>query len=318
MADYGLIPISVSSLQPMDTAMMDLYMLRDSAEPQLYRASTVPLEQRDLVNLKSRGITHLYIKSAQREAYQAYLRDTLDEWLKDPSLSLELRVSRLNELFSESISNSYKKTDPEDAIQLSTEFGRLTSSLLNDSQVVADDLMQVLKHDYTTFTHSSNVSYYAVMLAKELGFSSKDLAEIATGGLLHDVGKIEIDERILTKPGKLDDAEFRQIRRHPTEGFRKLCKQPNVSYGQLMMTYQHHERLDGRGYPVGVMADEIHPWAKICAVVDVFEALTSHRPYRQPISAETAFQIMNKDSGTAFEPEFLRCWMQLTLKTASV
>lgn len=318
MADFGLIPIAVSSLQPMDAAMMDLYMQRENAEPQLYRASSVPLEHRDLVNLKSRGITHLYIKSAQRDAYQAYLRETIDEWLRDSSLSVELRVSRINELFSESISKSFKKEDPEDTIKLSTEFGRLTSTLLNESQIVAEDMMQVLQHDYTTFTHSSNVSYYAVMLAKELGFGPQELAEIATGGLLHDVGKIEIDDRILTKPGKLDDAEFRQIRRHPTEGFRKLCKQPNVSYGQLMMTYQHHERLDGRGYPVGITAEEIHPWAKICCVVDVFEALTSHRPYRQPISPETAFQIMSKDSGTAFDAEILRCWMQLTLKTANV
>jgi HD-GYP domain-containing protein (c-di-GMP phosphodiesterase class II) len=318
MADYGLIAIAVSSLQPMDAAMMDLYMQREGAEPQLYRGCNVPLEQRDLVNLKSRGITHLYIKTAQREAYQAYLRETVNEWLKDDSLSVELRVSRLNELFSESVTKSFKKDDPEEAIKVSREFGSLTSALLNDSKIVAEDMMQVLQHDYTTFTHSSNVSYYAVMLAKELGYNENDLSEIATGGLLHDVGKIEIDDRILTKPGKLDDLEFRQIRRHPTEGFKKLCKQPNVSYGQLMMTYQHHERLDGRGYPVGVVADQIHPWAKICAVVDVFEALTSNRPYRQPLSTETAFQIMTKDSGLAFDPEILKCWMQLTQTTANV
>jgi len=318
MADFGLIPIAVSSLQPTDAAMMDLYMQRDNAEPQLYRASSVPLEQRDLANLKSRGITHLYIKAADRDAYQAYLRETVDEWLKDNSLSVELRVSRINELFSQSVSRAFKNDNPEDAVKLSNEFGQLTSTLLNDSEVVAQDMMQVLQHDYTTFTHSSNVSYYAVMLAKELGYGAQELSEIATGGLLHDVGKIEIDDRILTKPGKLDEAEFRQIRRHPTEGFRKLCKQPNVTVGQLMMTYQHHERLDGRGYPSAITRDEIHPWAKICTVVDVFEALTSHRPYRQPISAETAFQIMSKDSGSAFETEILRCWMQLTLKTANV
>ena len=318
MADFGLIPIAVSSLQPSDAAMMDLYMQRENAEPQLYRASSVPLEQRDLANLKSRGITHLFIKAADRDAYQAYLRETVNEWLKDNSLSVELRVSRINELFNESVSRAFKNENPEDAVKLSNEFGQLTSSLLNDSEVVAQDMMQVLQHDYTTFTHSSNVSYYAVMLAKELGYGAQDLSEIATGGLLHDVGKIEIDDRILTKPGKLDEAEFRQIRRHPTEGFRKLCKQSNVTHGQLMMTYQHHERLDGRGYPVGITRDEIHPWAKICTVVDVFEALTSHRPYRQPISAETAFQIMSKDSGTAFETEILRCCMQLTLKTANV
>jgi HD-GYP domain-containing protein (c-di-GMP phosphodiesterase class II) len=79
-----------------------------------------------------------------------------------------------------------------------------------------------------------------------------------------------------------------------------------------MMVYQHHERLDGNGYPVGVVESEIHPWSKICSVVDVYEALTSYRPYRSPMSRKTAFEIMERDIGKAFDPEVLGCWIQIT------
>lgn len=75
-----------------------------------------------------------------------------------------------------------------------------------------------------------------------------------------------------------------------------------------MMVYQHHERLDGSGYPTGYQADEIHFWAKICAVVDVFEALTSHRPYRSPMPRLRALEIIERDRGTAFDSEILACW----------
>ena len=75
-----------------------------------------------------------------------------------------------------------------------------------------------------------------------------------------------------------------------------------------MMVYQHHERLDGKGYPVGNFADELHPWAKLCSVVDVFEALTSQRPYRKPMPRSKALQVLERDCGTAFDPEVLECW----------
>ena len=124
----------------------------------------------------------------------------------------------------------------------------------------------------------------------------------------HDVGKLEIADAILSKPGRLDDAEFEIIREHPRTGFRKLCRREDLNFGQLMMVYQHHERLDGKGYPVGITAEQIHPWAKVCTVVDVFEALTSNRPYRKAMSYSKAFEIMDRDSGLAFDPEMLKCW----------
>jgi HD-GYP domain-containing protein (c-di-GMP phosphodiesterase class II) len=182
---------------------------------------------------------------------------------------------------------------------------------VSKDEFAASDLFQVLYHDYATFTHSANVAFYCGILAAELGYSRKEIEQIATGGLLHDIGKLEIDDAVLCKPGRLDEAEFRQIRLHPLLGFRKLAHREDLLEGQLMMTYQHHERLDGKGYPVGCAESDIHPWAKLCAVVDVFEALTSQRPYRSPMPHSKALLLQQRDSGTAFDPEMLACWKSI-------
>ena len=163
-----------------------------------------------------------------------------------------------------------------------------------------------------TFTHSANVAFYLGMLASELGYSKSDIELLTTAGLLHDLGKLGIQEQILCKPGKLSDEEFDVIRMHPTIGFEQLCQREDLTDGQLMVVYQHHERLDGRGYPVEAVESEIHDWAKMCAVVDVFEALTSFRPYRSPMPRRKAIEILVRDIGKAFDPEALACWKKIT------
>jgi HD-GYP domain-containing protein (c-di-GMP phosphodiesterase class II) len=184
--------------------------------------------------------------------------------------------------------------------------------LILRDDVLETDLLGVMHHDYHTFTHSANVSYYSVMLASSLQLADEHgLKQIATGALLHDLGKLDIPDHILCKPGRLSDSEFEIIRDHPRTGFRKLCHRDDLSSGQLMMVYQHHERLDGKGYPVGITAEEIHPWGRVCTVADVFEALTSNRPYRKGMSVEQAFDIMDRDSGLAFDIEMLKCWKEI-------
>jgi HD-GYP domain-containing protein (c-di-GMP phosphodiesterase class II) len=169
----------------------------------------------------------------------------------------------------------------------------------------------VLYHDYGTFTHSANVSAYAVLLGNALSFSQEELRQIAVGGLLHDIGKIEISDRILNKPGKLDDAEMREVQKHPTTGLQRVADRTDLNFGQMMMIYQHHERGDGSGYPVGCTSDEIHPWAKLCAIVDIYEALTSLRPYRHPLSTAAALAVLDREGETKLDKEMLECWRQL-------
>lgn len=151
------------------------------------------------------------------------------------------------------------------------------------------------------------------MLAKALGIQDADtIREIAIGGFVHDVGKLEIPEGVLTKPTGLTNDEWRIVRDHPKWGFEKLRNRDDMSFGQLMMVYQHHEKVNGAGYPVGCRRTEIHDWARLCTVVDVYEALTAIRPYRRRLHRTEMLQIMNRDSGKTFDQEMLKCWLTAT------
>ncbi|MEM9657435.1 MAG: HD domain-containing phosphohydrolase, partial [Planctomycetota bacterium] len=173
-------------------------------------------------------------------------------------------------------------------------------------------LMQVLRHDYQTFTHSTNVSFFGVMLARAWGVSDRnDLERIAAGALLHDIGKLDIPDALLTKRGRPTEKEWETLKKHPTTGFHLLARRDDLTLGQLMMVYQHHERLDGGGYPVGVTEKEIHPWAQLCAVVDVYEALSSHRPYRPAMPLRETIGILERQVGGQLNPDMWRCWKQI-------
>ncbi len=202
----------------------------------------------------------------------------------------------------------FTSQDTPQLVSTCTDLGTAIVDVLNERPLLVSELHDVMCHDYATFTHSTNVACFATILAKALGYSGVELQLIATGALVHDLGKLKISDRILSKPGKLDDFEFREIQKHPTLGMHRLMKeQRSLTHEQLMMVYQHHEKLDGSGYPVGIYGDEIHPWAKICSVVDIFEALTAHRPYRKPMSHSTAVAILQKAAGTELDEEIVRC-----------
>ena len=203
----------------------------------------------------------------------------------------------------------FTRRDTAKTVETAKQLASQTVELVCREEMVAADLLHVLHHDYHTFTHSANVAYYCVLLAKASGITDRcDLRQIATGALLHDIGKLDILETILNKPGRLDDAEWDVIKRHPTNGLRLLAHRDDLNFAQLMMVYQHHERMDGSGYPVGVSGSSIHPWAQICAIVDVYEALTSHRPYRPALPQEDTIAILDRLAGAKLNQGLWQCW----------
>lgn len=314
MSEKKLIPISLATLEPSEALAWDLYLLpRDSDQHILYRANNYPLSATDLERLLSSGVSKLYIARDQRASYQQYLRDNVDSWLNNSAVPLPERMETLNQVVAGSLNDSFRKKESTvNLVGQSSTFGRQTAAFFAAEPILFEDLVRVLQHDYTTFAHSANVCFYSVLLAKNLGVSGDDLAQIATGALLHDLGKLDIAPHLLVKDNHLSEAETREMHKHPTLGFRRLCHQDELSAAQLMMVYQHHERLDGGGYPVGLKRDEIHTWAKLCSVVDVFDALTSDRPYRTALASDVALGIMHRDANTAFDSEMLQCWTQLT------
>lgn len=310
--DTDYLPIPVELVFPSRSAGVDFYIEdHEEASLRLYRGSDFPIDDADLAKLREGGISKLYISAAEHRQFQDHLRENLNDILIDESLGVKERFSSLNEVIRSVLSDAFSRSNDDETVRLTNDLARDTVSLICRDDMVPRELLSVLYHDYYTFTHSANVSYYCVMLAKRLGADQKDLHAIATGGMLHDLGKLEVSEKILLKPGKLTDTEFDIVKRHPSIGFTRLNKREELSFGQLMMVYQHHERANGSGYPVGSVAGEIHAWARICAVVDVFEAMTSNRPYRARMPMSEAFSIMDRQSGSGFDEEMLRCWKSI-------
>ena len=306
--DYLSIP--VATLLPEQSVGIDLYLRDESGELQLYRSAKIPLEDGDLAKLTDRGVRVLYMpKSAHRE-YQDYLKENLTSVMADERQPVAARFSMLNSVVRDVLQTSFRNNDIDETVTQSGWIADHCSDLLARNDYVEADLLGVLHHDYHTFTHSANVSFLAAMLARAYGIDDPaDTREIVVGGLLHDLGKLDIPAQILTKPSKLSDREFDVIRSHPTVGFEKLCERDDLSYGQLMMVYQHHEKVAGGGYPVGCPKSEIHDWARICTVVDVYEALKANRPYRRPLSTAEIVDILNRDCGKVFDREMLKCWL---------
>lgn len=166
-------------------------------------------------------------------------------------------------------------------------------------------LTGIAVYDDCTLSHSLNCSIYSALLARSCGFTIPQIKVITCGALLHDMGKIEIDKQILNKPSSLTDDEFAIMKQHPTLGFNLLTKK-RLELSSLVahMAWQHHEKIDGSGYPRGLQGEQILSYARLLSITDVYEAITAHRPYRKAMKPEIAYNVILSGLGTSFDEHF--------------
>jgi len=169
---------------------------------------------------------------------------------------------------------------------------------------------QVDRKDKYTKGHSDRVAALSLLLAKELGLPTAMVKTIVAAGLLHDVGKVYIDDEVLNKPGKLSDTEYKHIQKHPELGV-SLLRGKEFPWDIKPLILHHHERMDGKGYPLGLKGEDIPLGARIMCIADVFDALTSDRVYRKAFDTSKALDIMNNEMGHAFDPVLLRCFVSM-------
>ncbi len=154
--------------------------------------------------------------------------------------------------------------------------------------------------DPYTAGHERRVSQLAMRIAEEMGLPADEIEAIRIAALIHDVGKISVPAEILSRPGELTVMEFDLIKEHAEAGYRILAS-ANMEAPISEMVYQHHERCDGSGYPRGLREDELLVGAKVLAVADVVEAMSSHRPYRAAIGVEPALAEVERGAGQLFD-----------------
>jgi len=232
-------------------------------------------------------------------------RGAADFLLKPISMNeLQARVARALEKRTLVLENRFHQENLERRVHEQAQ--RIQELFLQGVQMLARALEA---KDAYTRGHSIRVSQYAVATAERLGYGTGGLDSIRLGGELHDIGKIGTREAVLHKAGSLTADEFRQMSEHPALGERMLSPLAHESPAVLRIVRSHHERLDGAGFPDGLRGEKIPIEARIVAVADTFDAITTRRPYRESRSPEEAIGELRRVAGTQLDPEAVEAFV---------
>ncbi|TCO70213.1 HD-GYP domain-containing protein [Marinisporobacter balticus] len=177
----------------------------------------------------------------------------------------------------------------------------LMEEIMTDNNILGR-LRSVENVDDYTYKHSIDVCILSTMIGKWLGYSGDDLNNLSIAGVLHDIGKSKIPTEILNKPGKLSLDEYNVMKTHATLGYEMLQDQDEINFDICCGVFQHHERMDGSGYPSGLRGDEIHEFARIIAVADIFDAMTSQRIYKSKQSPFEVAELIAKNRFGILDP----------------
>lgn len=263
----------------------------------LYRKADVMLAQGII-------LTPQYINSIRRCGFPgAYIDDELSEDIEvTPLISDALRLEttrRLEKLRDiakfDDDKHHYKMPDITSAIE------DIVSELSRNRDVMVN-MTELSSHDNYTYSHSLNVAMLSILLGAGMKLNRSDLVGLGTGALLHDIGKIHISKRILVKNGPLTDEEYAIVKKHPKDGYDYITKRFNISTKHALTILDHHEKYDGTGYPNGRSGTEISTYGRICAVADVYDALSSKRPYRNALPVHECVEYIMGGASTQFDP----------------
>lgn len=163
------------------------------------------------------------------------------------------------------------------------------------------NLTDISSMDEYTFGHSVSTAVYSLLIGTELNLPKPELQELAMGAVLHDVGKVKLDPRILFKEGKLTDSEFESVKAHPRYSYEILRYCRNMTQKAKMIAFTHHERLDGSGYPQGLKGEKLSDFSRIAAIADVYDALSTNRCYRDKWPTNKVVDFLMKYAGTEFD-----------------
>lgn len=193
---------------------------------------------------------------------------------------------------AEGIQYIYSNTDSADLADATDSIAADLMTAIESNNAIAIDINALKTSDEYTFKHSVDVATIAMILAKQQGLPRTQVYEIGVSGLLHDVGKTKVPLEILNKPGKLDKNEFATMKQHSVYGYKMMQEHPEFNQTISLAVLQHHEKVNGKGYPFGVSAKQITPYAKILSIADIYDALVTERPYKAAYSQRDAVEMI--------------------------
>ena len=306
----GFLTIHVQSLRVDSVVEFDLYSY-SGREMVLYRGAHFPFTAELRETLLENGVRQLYVPVEQRRGYQKYVETHINTLLTDPSLDEFTKSSIVYDSAKSLVKDVMKKPAVGENIQRSQALVESMVMYILGGSNVFYNMLRVMSFDYSVYTHSVNVCTFSLALANVAGLdSTTDLAELGTGALLHDVGKIKIADSILHKPGPLAPEEMEAIKNHPRWGVELIEETNLIPQSSYQPIRQHHEREDSSGYPDGIGGASIHVFGKIVAIADMFDAMTTERVYRRAVGSFTALKTMFAEKHR-LDDELLEHFVQL-------
>lgn len=256
---------------------------------------------------------YLYIQESDREAYFKKLNSNIAQVMNNEAIPLRERAALLTDCAVEIVDQIF--TDPgnpsamKEASTLSEEYVKFVGRERQAFLILVD----LSSHDHYTYAHSVGVSTYAIALAKQLGYSHKQLSLIGIAGLLHDIGKTQVDSSIINKKGPLNETEWTAMKKHPSLGAEILRAHKQLDPIIALSAEAHHETILGNGYPKGLKVAELDPIIGIISVADAFSALTTKRSYSMARDSFQALMLMRDNLDKKFDKDLFKAFVSLFL-----
>ncbi len=308
----GWFPVDLRCLDPEGVSPCDLYRRTRENHHVLFARKKLPMDRQLRNRLVSNGLYYLFIQDADSPLYFDFLKSTLTSVVRDPNTTSKKKAEAVHASCQEILRWAFEEPRAP-FIRKAQEAILPTVQLIVSDDDATRHLVRLTAYDHSTYTHSTNVGIFAVALAKIFYGASalKQVESLGAGFFLHDLGKCRVPLEILNKPGKLTPEEWQVIRSHPEHGLAMLEESGLLTEEARIIAVQHHEKADGNGYPQGLKGDEIHPYARICRLADVYEALTADRSYHNRHSTFDAFKIMHKQFDTDLDRKLFELFLQL-------
>lgn len=310
MDTNGYFKVRINTLIPGKPTTFDLH-LKVGNQVLLYLRAGDRLDEEKIASLGARDSgNHFLVREEDRLQYKGYVHHQM--------MSSELNVREKALVLRESsmtlVEEIFENPDVNKALDQSRPVIQQFVQFMEAEPESMAHLISLSGHDFYTYNHSLDVSIYSLGLAEAVGFSKKDLEEMGIGALFHDIGKRQVSLDILCKKGPLSDVEWAQMQKHPQFGLILLKDNPHASEGVKAACFEHHESWAGNGYPQQLIGDEIHPFARIVAITDTYDAMTTQRSYNVPMKPFEAVTMMKEKLAGRYDPEMLNAMHSVLFK----
>lgn len=310
-SELDLLPIRPASLRLGTVADFNIYIRTSRGDrPVLYAQRGVEFTVESRRRLAEQEGALLYIQREDAPAYRQYLEITLQDTLDDPEVPIQEKREILYLSAQSVLKDVFENPETPGMGERTHDLVEGTIGFLFSDQSALRHLITSAARDYHSYTHSINVSILGLALARKLGYhDAETLCDFGQGALLRDIGMVQIDPGIPNKKGKLTPQEFAEIKKHPVIAHRILRKAGGVNEMVLDIVRHHHEKLDGSGYPDRLRDKQIAPLVRICTIVDVFDALTTNRPYKAALDTYEALQCMTREMRNQLDMDMLSAFI---------